>query len=73
MASFALHEFLHAGDHVALQIFLGGMLLISLDTFRLDASLAFRAFLPTYLRALITTYMDIFGREKIDDLAQYVF
>ena len=39
----------------------------------LDTCLALRTTLPTHFRAFVTAYMDIFGREKIDHLAEHVF
>ena len=56
-----------------MQVFFGRMLAVSFDAFRLDARLAFRTTLPTHFRAFVTAYMDIFGREKIDHLAEHVF
>ena len=44
-----------------------------LHSFFLHQSLAFRTFLPGGLPGFIATDMDIFGREKIDHLRQYVF
>ena len=48
------------------------MPLVRLKTESLDARLTFRAFFPTYLRALVSSYMDIFRREKVCDLGKHV-
>ena len=45
---------------------------ISFDAFGLDTCLTFRTLLPTHFRTLITSYMNVFRREKLDDLRQYI-
>ena len=68
----ALHILLHAINHIALQILLRRVFAVTLDAQCLDTSLALRAALPTHLRALVATHMDIFRREEVDDLAQHI-
>ena len=65
-----VEELLDAGGHVALQLFLGGEVVMVLESQRLDAGLAQRAFPPPVLRALVAADMDVLGREDVHHLGQ---
>ena len=59
-------------NHVALQTFLLGMLLVRFQAQGLDACLTLRTGFPLHLRTLVTPYVDVFRRENLDDFGQYV-
>ena len=65
-------DFLHSSDDIALEPFLGGMLAISLQVLILDALLTSRTILPTHLRALITTDMEVFAWEERHHLTEHI-
>ena len=59
-------------DDIALQTFLGRVSVLGLQMQSLDACLALGAILPSHLRALVATYVDILRREELCDLLEHV-
>ena len=73
LASVVVDNLLHTGGHIVLQVVLGRKTVLVAEAELADAGLAAGAVLPTLLRALVTSYMDIFRREDIHKFRQYAF
>ena len=71
-ASLFIQELFCLMNHIALQTFFFCMFGIRLQSQCLDAGLTFRTFFPLGLRTFVTAHMDIFRREDIHDLSQYI-
>ena len=65
--TFALDILAHATHEIALQFF------NMFDAFRFHTGLTFRTFFPVIFRSLITTEMNVFRREKLDNFINYIF
>ena len=68
-----VEDFLYTVGYIALQVVLSRKTVLVAESELADAGLAAGAFLPTFLWALVTSYMDIFRREDINEFRQYAF
>ena len=66
MTAVGIEELLNAVYQVALQLVYIGQMLV------FHSLLTFRTGLPSRFAGLITSYMNVFGREKFHDFRQYI-